>query len=978
MTSPIGSTTRELPPLQARFGDFHLDEGNARLSRDGRPIDLQPKAFALLCALVRQPGQLVLKDTLLDTVWGHRHVSESVLKSTISQLRSALTDDARQPRYIETASRRGYRFIAALGSPPAPPVLPQTPAEPEASAGALIGRDAPLGVLRGCLVAAQQGKPQVVLVAGDAGIGKTTLLDHFVDTLASPPAVARGQCIEHYGAGEPYMPVLEALNMLCRGAAGAALVELMRRVAPTWLAQLPWYLGDAGRQQLQREVAGATADRMLREFGELLDRITAERPLLLVLEDLHWSDPPTVHLIGYLARRRSTAALMLLGSFRPTEVIVTEHPLAGLRQELRLHRLCTELDLEDLSEAEVGELLATRLDGQAAPEDFVRALHVHTEGLPLFIVNLLDELIAEGALQRREGAWSFPDAAGFTVPRSMVGVVEKQIARLPQELQEALAAASVAGAEFGHVPLADVLQTSPEDLQRAFDGVAARQHWLRGIGMATLPDGRVAARYAFRHVLYRHVFYQRLGPARRVQWHRRLGAALVAAHGSSSAEIAAELAMHFERGNEPAQAIRQLATVAGRALARSAAREALHAARHGLHLLSQWPGATAQPEIELDLRVIEGVALTRVHVVSQPEVAAAFERTRALCDQVGDSPARARALHGLWWVHFARGQLPQARSLAQRILALAEAGHPAGHDAGLALAGHGAMGMTLAHIGDLRASTHHLEAALQAYEAMAGQLPPGRFVQDPGVEAMGYLALVSWWSGEPARARRLSADAVALASRLRHPISQLIALHLSAVVHYLADEMHEVLRATEHIFELVRTNDLPSQPGGFSWLHGHAVAALGRPDEGLAEMRAAERSCQAMGLQVGLTGFHLHHAEACRDAGQADAARAAIEQGLALAEAGHEHCALSPLYRTRAEMRLERGDLKGAAADLQFARDIAARQGAGFHELRAILVTCRLPGSEQAVPAERLRELLRACEDEHIRPVAEARALLAR
>lgn len=958
-----------LPPVRLQFGPFQLDEANAFLRRAGRPVDLQPKELAVLCELARRPGQLVTKDQLLDAVWGHPHISESVLKTIVSHLRAALDDDARQPRCIETVSRRGYRFIAVAA---AAAVLEPAAATPALEAPApLVGRQQALGRLQAALAGARRGQRQVLLVAGEAGIGKTTLIDGFVASLgATGAAVARGQCVEHRGAGEPYMPVLEALDLLCRS--DDALLALMRRAAPTWLAQLPWYLGEDDRRQLQREVAGATQDRMLREAGELFDRYSAERPVVLVLEDLHWSDHATVQLIAYLARRRSAAGLLMLGSFRPADAIAAEHPLVGVRQELRLHRLCEEIDLETFSEADVGRLLGERLGASAAeeaPEAFVQALHQHTGGLPLFLASLLDELIAEAALRRDGQGWCFPDPARLGVPRHIAEVLDLQIARLPAEQQQALGAASVAGIEFVHLPVAQALHTSPEALQRLFDDTAAARQWLRSAEVVSLPGGQLASRYAFRHAIYRQVFYQRLPAGQRANLHRELANAMCASAGSQAGAIASDLALHFERGGQPVAAVKQLVTVARRALGRSAAREALHATGHGLALLERH--AAEDAETELDLRVLEGVALTRLHVLSTPAVAAAFERTRALCERAPASPARARALHGLWWVSFARGELARALQLAREMAELAAAtGEPA-----LRLAAGSTMGLSLAMHGDCIAAGQQLHGALALHDEIGDQLPPGMFVQDPGVETRGYLALVSWWRGEPARARELMDAAVARAFEIRHPISQLIALHLAAGLHFFAGEAQAAFEATERLLAVIRDQALPATPGGFAWLHGHALVTLGDIDGGLAEMRDGERSCRALGLLIGITGFHLHHAQACRDAGLMDEALATVEAGLSLAQQGQERYLLSPLQRTRSELLAARGQQAQAAVCLREALDTAVAQGARFHEMEALVSAARL----QLLPAgcaQRLGELLPAYAGENIEVVQRARELL--
>ena len=311
-------------PVRLRFGDFELDEANASLLRSGQAVALAPTPFNLLCALARQPGALFTKDALLDTVWGHRFVSESVLKTAVSDLRTALGDQPREPRFIQTVPRRGYRFLAMPASEGAQVqsrATPITAAAPSESPS-FIGRIDAVARLRQAWSQTCSGRRAVVWVVGEPGIGKTTLIEHFVAGLGNV-AVGRGQCVEHYGSGEPYLPVLEALAELCRR--DADLHALLRTVAPTWLLQLPWLSTADERDALRRELAGVGPDRMLREMGEVLDRYTEQRPLLLVTEDLHWSDRATIRLIDYVARRRSRR-LMWLASFRLAEVVALDHP----------------------------------------------------------------------------------------------------------------------------------------------------------------------------------------------------------------------------------------------------------------------------------------------------------------------------------------------------------------------------------------------------------------------------------------------------------------------------------------------------------------------------------------------------------------------------------------------------------------------------------------------------------------------------
>jgi predicted ATPase len=234
---------------------------------------------------------------------------------------------------------------------------------------------------------ALNGERQVVFVTGEPGIGKTALVDTFLAQVGAQGNlwIGRGQCIDHYGAGEAYLPVFEALGRLCRVPRQGHFLDLLTQHAPTWVLQMPTLLTAADYEALQRKVQGANQERMLREMAEAVEALTTEHLLVLVLEDLHWSDAATLDLLSFLARRPEAARLLVIGTYRPVDVIVREHPLKTVKQELHLHGHCQELSLAFLTREAVTEYLSGRFnDGAQLPLlELARVIHRRTEGNPL-------------------------------------------------------------------------------------------------------------------------------------------------------------------------------------------------------------------------------------------------------------------------------------------------------------------------------------------------------------------------------------------------------------------------------------------------------------------------------------------------------------------------------------------------------------------------------------------------------------------
>src|SRR6185295_18186063 len=372
-----------------------------------RRLTLAPRAFAVLRHLVEHPGRLITKDELLTTVWRDTIVSDAALASGIRDLRRALGDSSGAPRYIQTVHRRGFRFIGPVTRPPATAAAPRAvaraiaPAVPSAHATpTLVGRESERARLHARLAVALGGQRQLVFVTGEPGIGKTALVEAFLADAGEANAlrIGHGQCVEQYGAGEAYLPVLEALGRLGRAPGGERLVEILKQHAPTWLEQLPGLLTDRDVEAVRRRAEGATRGRMLRELVEALDTLTQDAPLVLLLEDLHWSDSATIDLLGMLARRREAARLLVVGTYRPADVAAAGHPLRWLPHELQMHGYCDEIPLGFLSAADIGVYLARRFPHHGLPAELALLLHRHTDGNPLFLVNTIDDLIGQGQL----------------------------------------------------------------------------------------------------------------------------------------------------------------------------------------------------------------------------------------------------------------------------------------------------------------------------------------------------------------------------------------------------------------------------------------------------------------------------------------------------------------------------------------------------------------------------------------------------
>ena len=784
---------------------------------------------------------------------------------------------------------------------------------PQPPAPLLVGRDAELTHLYRLLDNALNGERQVVFVTGEAGIGKTTLVDTFLAQLAdrADMRMTSGQCVEHYGPGEAYMPLLEATTRLCRGPGREYRIEGLKRYAPSWLVQLPGLLEPEDRALLQQRVQGTSRERMLREMAEAAELFAHTRALVLVLEDVHWSDLSTLEWVSYMARRRAPAKLLILGTYRPADALAGNHPSYGAVQELRARGHCEEILLTPLAEEAIGTYLAVRFQASVgtqhtAPlQQLTPMLYRRTGGNPLFIVSTVDDLIRQGVLTEDAGQWRLraetAEALGERIPENVRQLLDRQLARLSEPEQRLLEVASVAGVEFAAAELMAGLITESEEIEAQCERLARTTPWIRESGVAEWPDGTLSGRYRFRHALYHEVVYARVAAARRVHLHRRVAERKEAAYGERVGEIATELAVHFEQGRKISRAIAYLERAGRTALQRSANAEAFRLFTHALELLVRLPAAVERTRQELTLHLALGTPLLALKGYGAPDVRRHYQQARALCRALNDPPELFPVLWGLWITHAIAGDLSEAEKFGEQLSQFAERMG----DTDLALQAHHALWTTLVARGDLTTCQSHIDHGLQLYDTERHYAQTFMFGgHDPGACCRIHGAYLSWLLGYPDRALRLCEEALALGDTLLHGQTRAWALSGKAMVHHFRGEPLAAQHAAEAAIALSTEQQLALWAAYSPPVLGWALVAQGEKERGLAQTQAGLAALRATGTGIWQSQFLGLLAYTYGVTGHIQAGLETIDDALTVATRNGEHFYEAELYRLRGELTL--------------------------------------------------------------------------
>jgi predicted ATPase len=806
-----------------------------------------------------------------------------------------------------------------------------------------VRREPELAALNAAYASAEAGHGSLVCVTGEPGIGKTTLVEDFLNNLVAQPRaceIARGHCSERLAGTEAYSPVIEALGDLLRGPAGSTMSRLLKIVAPTWHAQAA-DPAETDQSDSAEESRALSQPALLREFINFLKEASKLKPLVLFFDDIHWADLPTTDLLAHLGHHMQGLRVLVLITYRPTEMLLGPHAFHNVKLELQSRGICSELALRFLGHVDIEHYLGLAFPGHAFPADFADLIRFRTEGNPLFMVDLLRYLRERQVIAQINGRWSLarelPDLRE-DLPESVRGMIQRKLDRLDEPDRRLLAAASVQGYEFDSTIVAEALEMQAAQVEERLQIVDRVHGLVRPVREYEFPDRTLTLRYAFVHALYQHALYTDLSPTRRASLGVCLARIFEIHHGHNSPATAAEVACLYEVGRDFARAAWLFGLAAPYAARVFAHREAITLARRGLRLLQALPDTLARSALELPLQTTLGLQLQVTEGYAAPAAKEAYSRARELCPQGVNASQLFTILWGLWLFSKVRSDLSKAQELADELFALAKGEN----DSDLALQAHQAMGMTAFCRGEPVAAIRHVDNAGALYDPNRHRTHSFVFGQDPGVICKSFGAVALWLLGYPDQAERQSEAAIHTSQGLS-PTSQAVALHFAAMLQQLCGDYNRARDYAETAGSVATDHGLLFWRAGSEVMSGWALAASGAMKEGINRLRQGLHDWQATGSGTYQTYYLGLLAELLIQNGRGEEARQTLDEALGLVQQTDERLYEAELYRLRGEAMLRDMDqtdprlIQRAEETLRHALEIARQQETRSYELRAAM-----------------------------------------
>jgi TolB-like protein/predicted ATPase len=806
-----------------------------------------------------------------------------------------------------------------------------------------VGRKPERGELRAAFDAAKAGRGSLLCVAGEPGIGKTTLVEDFLAELATDEdaTIGRGRCSERLAGTEAYLPLLDALEDFLQS--DESIAPTMKQLAPTWYAQVVPLSGESDESaRLLAEVKAASQERMKRELAAFLQAISQARPLVIFFDDLHWADISTIDVLSFLAGKFEALRLLIVVTYRPSDMLLAKHPFLQIKPDLQARGVCRELLLEFLNEAEIADYLTLEFPDHRFPAEFPRLIHAKTEGSPLFMADLVRYLRDRGVIAQASGSWLLAQAVPDIerdLPESMRGMIERKIAQLTEEDHKLLTIASVQGYEFDSAVVAQMLNLDVDEIEDRLEKLERVFAFVKLTSETEFPNRTMTMRYRFIHVLYQNALYTSLRATRRAKLSREVAQILEGFYADRTSSVANELAALYETGREFAKSAEYFQLAAEHSRRVFAEQEAAVLAGRGLAALRSLPDRPERAQQELTLQVTLGLALRTIKGFSSPETGKAYARARELCQQIGDTPHLFPVLFGLWEFDQSTAQLETAIELAQLLLAAA------GEDEALRLVAHNVMADQLTWVGRFVDAREHLEQGIALYDSEKHSSNVFTYGYDSGVACLGFGSIVLWHLGYPDQALKMSDQARDLASKLPHPLNLAFAASFAAWYYSLAGSMKAAQEQADAAIAISDQYDIAMFLAWGKLMRGWALIGQGEIEDGIAISRQGIDEWRASGTLLATSWCLGILAQGERRAGRIEESLALLTEALDFASSAGEHFYEAELLRLRGEVLLTSDDGQGTLEAEQCfhqAIALARQQRAKSFELRAVMSLARL------------------------------------
>jgi class 3 adenylate cyclase/DNA-binding winged helix-turn-helix (wHTH) protein/predicted ATPase len=798
----------------------------------------------------------------------------------------------------------------------------------------LVGREHEIGLLHERWMQAKDGLGQVVVLSGEAGMGKSRLVQALMQLL-SGEAFTRVEChcLPYYQNTALY-PVVTHLQRFLRFNREETPEEMLHKLeealAPYGFAleeMVPLLAGLLSLPLPARyPVLTLSPERQKQKtFEALLAWLLAEaerQPVCFAVEDLHWADASTLEWLSLLIEHVSSARMLLLllchTDFRPP------WPSRSHLTHLTLSRL-TRRQVEVMAERVAG--------GRALPAEVLQQLVAKTDGVPLFVEEVTKMVLESGLVKEREGGYALTDILPpLAIPATLHDLLMARLDRL-ETAKQVVQLGAVVGREFAYEMIRAVSPVDEATLQQALARlVDAELLYQRGLPPQT--------RYVFKHALLQEAAYQSLLRRTRQQYHRQIAQVLEERFPDLTELHPELLAYHYTEASCPAQAIPYWQRAGQQARQRSANLEAVQHLTTALALLATLSETPARTQQELDLQVALGPALMAIKGQGAAEVEQTYTRARVLCIQIGDTPQLFPTLRGLWRFYQGRGALTTAREFGEQLVRLAERVA----DPTYRLEAHSALGQTLFQLGEYATARTHLEQGIALIDPMTQLAQALRQGESSGVRCLVQVARTLWCLGYPTQAVQRSQEALALAQELAHPYSLAVAQFQTAFLHHHCRDVLAVQAQADALLTLATAQGFPLYVGHGTYLRGWALAMQGQDEAGLAQLRQGLAAIVEVGQELSRPFGLILLAEAAGQVGQVEEGLRLLTETLTVLEASGRGDLLAETYRLQGTLLLRQTvpDAAQAAACFQRALTIARRQQARSWELRTTLSLSRL------------------------------------